>query len=278
MIKKITIIGGSGLIGSELIKKLNTTDSNYEVSIVSGRKVNSNPESVSHLFNDTQIVINLSGYSIAGRWTKKRKKIIYNSRVETTLNLISILKKNKNIPRMLINASGVNIYKKNVTADENCKEYDTNFLAGVVREWEKAAFTASDMGINVAVIRMGVVLSRKGGAYTQFRKMVKYGFTGIIGKGYQHFSFVHINDLVDGILFIIENDIKGLVNVVAPECSTNSEFVNTLAEKLKRKILFNIPSCFIKVILGEGHILLTEGQNVYPDILLKKGFVFNVFV
>ena len=272
---KIAIIGAGGLIGSALTNLLAERNDKYQIVKIRGKDLYSSAEIIKAKLKDAKIIINLAGHSIAGRWTKRKKDLIIKSRINTTDNLVNAVALLDKKPEMLINASGISIYQDGIVADESCTDYDDHFLSKVVQKWEYSARQIEKLNVKLAILRMGVVLSEKDGAYPQLRRVVKYSCSGIVGSGDQGFSFVHINDLVNAIIFIIENSITGIINLCAPTYSTNREFTQTIAEVLKRPVIFKIPIFVMKLVLLEGHIVLSGGQKGYPGVLLKYGFSFK---
>jgi uncharacterized protein (TIGR01777 family) len=270
MKNKIAIVGSSGLIGSALKEHLR----NYEIISVSGRDLFQPAELFCNKIQHTEIIINLAGYPINGRWTKKRKEMIYKSRIELTNNLVEVISLLNEKPVHMINASAVGIYRDGNLYDESANEFADNSLSKLVMAWESAANKVKEQNVNLTIIRLGIVLSRKGGAYKILRKIIKLGLGGKQGSGKQGYSFILINDLVRAIEFIIEKKIFGVVNLVCPQPIDNVTFVKELAAKLKRPLLFSIPAFILKAIYSEGSILFLNGQKVYPGILSKYNFNF----
>ena len=271
MIKKIVIFGASGLIGSEL---QNYLKSKYKVEPLSGKVLYESPEKISAYLNKTNIVINLSGQNIAGRWTKKVKSKIENSRIITTGNLVKSFRFLKEKPDLFINASGIGIYAEGNIMDETSTDFADNFLARLVINWENEALKAEEMKIKTVLMRLGIVLSKNGGAYKKLRNIIKLYVGGITGTGKQSMSFIHIIDLLRAVGFIIENKLEGIINMCTPNPTSNKEFIKLLASEIKRPAIFPIPECLLRIILLEGHIVVTKGQKGFPSVLLKKGFNF----
>lgn len=271
--KKIAIIGSSGLIGSALTTHLKQF---YKIIEIPGKILYEIPEKISREISGCQVIINLAGHNVAGRWTKRKKNKIKYSRFITTQNLVSSFHLLTSKPEFYINASGISIYEDGKLMDENDIEFADNFLAGVVRQWEINAFEANNLGINTAVIRMGIILSGKGGAYPELRRLVKLFFVRAIGSGNQGMSVIHIDDAVRAINFMIEKKIGGIINLCLPKPTSNSEFLNAIALTHKTPVFFRIPVSVLKFFLLEGHIILTKGQKIYPGVLLMNGFSFSL--
>jgi uncharacterized protein len=270
MNNKIAIIGSSGLIGSALIENF----SNFHITTISGKKLYENPESVKNDLFGVDIIINLAGHPVFGRWTKKKKEKIYASRVGLSLKLFEILCALEKKPAHLINASAIGIYSDGYKNDETSENYSDDELATLVKKWESAASKIKELNIALTIIRLGMVLSRKGGAYKLQRRIIRLGLGGKLGSGKQVVSFILINDLVNAIKFIIENQIYGIVNLVCPEPVNNETFIKEIALKFKVPALLSIPGIFLKILFGYGSQILLNGQNVYPGVLLQHKFSF----
>jgi uncharacterized protein (TIGR01777 family) len=271
MKKKLGVFGASGLIGSELIKHL---DSSYEIHVIKSHNLYSVPEELSKKLADLDVVINLAGYPVPGRWNKRIKERIYESRVTTTRNLVSAISLMKNKPFHLINASAVGLYADGSYCDENSRNYADNFLATVVSEWEKEAWRIRDFGVELTILRIGIVLSTFGGAYSILRKIFKMGLGGVIGNGNQGFTFILLEDLVRIVDFVIKEKIYGIVNAVSPVPVCNKVFTKELAKILKRPAFIPIPGIIIRLLFGEGSCTMLEGQKAIPSRLKDMGFTF----
>ncbi len=268
---KIGLIGGGGLIGSAIKKELGKS---YHITQIKSENLYSNEQKLASLLSGQDIIINLAGYPIAGRWNARVKKLIYNSRISTTRNLVSAIELLKDKPLHLINASAVGIYADNEICDEKSENLAGNFLAKVVNDWEKEAGRIEAQAVNLTIIRLGVVLSRSGGAYPILRKIFKLGAGGKIGNGKQGFSFILIDDLVSIIDYLIKNKIYGIVNAVAPTPVNNEIFTMELAKVLRRPAFFPVPAFVLKILYREGSSTLLQGQRVIPRVLMNHGFSF----
>ncbi|MDN3017679.1 TIGR01777 family oxidoreductase [Paenibacillus sp. BSR1-1] len=287
---KIAIAGGTGFIGKALVeeflknnhkviiltRRLPAINKNDRIKYVQWLSENSNP--ISELQN-TDIFINLAGESInSGRWTEKRKNKILISRLEAVKELLEIMKKLERKPKAFINASAVGIYgtslDKVFTEEEQILGND--FLAETVKQWEYEAGFAAKLGIRIAFCRFGIILDRNGGALPKISFPYKAFIGGNIGHGRQWMSWIHIEDIVKGITFIIENkNIQGPVNFTAPNPVTMSEFGKTLALELHRPHWLPVPSFVLRLLLGEMSTLVVDGQNVLPNKLLDSGFKYK---
>lgn len=212
------------------------------------------------------------------RWTPTYKKTILNSRKKATELLINNLKGENHQIKHIVSASAIGIYPNSVTNyyDPSFSQISPSFLGKVVCNWEKAVDRFKEVGINVSKIRIGLVLSNKGGALPKIVKPVKYGLGSAFGSGEQWQSWIHIIDLARMFLFIAENQLSGTYNGVAPNPVNNTDFIKTVAKVLKKPLFLpNIPRFFMKLILGEMHILLFESQRVSSKNIQDKGFNFK---
>jgi uncharacterized protein len=223
-------------------------------------------------------MIHLSGETVAGRWIEARKRRIRDSRVVSTGNLASALAQAEKPPQTFICASAIGYYGNRgneiLTEESPCGE---GFLAAVSREWEAATQVAADAGIRTANLRIGIVLSRDGGALKQMLLPFRLGLGGRIGSGRQWFSWIHIDDLVAAVLHILQNaKLHGPVNMVAPNAVTNEEFTKTLARTLHRPVLFPVPAFVLRVAFGEfAEEGLLASARAVPGKLSANGFTFH---
>lgn len=269
MLKKIGIIGAGGLIGNALQTYFRNK---YSIFIIKSERLYGSPELLLPMLEGLDVIINLAGYPVAGRWNASIKKKIYNSRIITTRTLVSAINLLQVKPSLYINASAIGIYSDGESCDEDSKLFSDNFLAKLVKDWENEVSMARN--VDTALLRIGVVLSRDGGAYALLRKIFNLGIGGKMGSGKQGFSFILIDDLVRIFEFVIENKLKGVINAVSPTPVNNGIFSNELAKVLHRPAFLIVPSIFIKLLYGEGSITILEGQIVVPKRLIELNFDF----
>ena len=222
--------------------------------------------------------MHLAGESIAaGRWNSKLKAKIRNSRIEGTRNLVKSIAAVEKRPRVLVCASAIGFY-----GDRGASELDESsaagdgFLADVCRDWEVEANAATELGVRVVNVRIGVVLSPGGGALAKMLLPFKLGVGGVIGSGKQYWSWIGLNDLVRVIEFCINNEsVVGPVNAVSPNPLTNKEFTKIVGSVLHRPTIFPLPAFMAKLVLGEmADALLLSSSRVMPKKLQKAGFTF----
>ena len=149
-------------------------------------------------------------------------------------------------------------------------------MAEVVNKWEKEAKRLSSDWTRVCILRLGVVLSEKGGIVKRIEKPFRLGMGVILGDGTQHFSYIHIDDLSGVVNYLVENDNeRGIYNVVAPDRKNYNEFACSMAGVFNRKIRIRIPAIVLRIIFGEASVMLTEGQSVYPKRIIDSGYKFK---
>jgi uncharacterized protein (TIGR01777 family) len=230
--------------------------------------------------NGVDAVVNLSGENIAGgRWTEVFKQRIRSSRVQSTLLLARTVAGLPHKPRVLCSASAIGFY--GVRGDERLDENSPSgggFLADLCREWEAANEPASQAGIRVVTLRIGVVMSRHGGALAKMLGPFKSGMGGVIGSGTQYISWIGLDDLVSAIEYVIDNDeLEGPVNATAPQPVTNGEFTRALGRQLGRPTMVPVPAFALRLMVGRemADEMLLGGAKIYPDKLQQAGFEFR---
>ena len=225
-----------------------------------------------------QAIVNLVGEPIAeGRWTRRKKERIRSSRIDATRQLVQALETSDVKPRVLVSASAVGIYgsrRDEVLSEQS--ELGDGFLAELCQAWETEARRAEILGIRVVTIRIGVVLSRRGGALAKLVKVFRWGMGGTLGDGKQWMSWIHIDDLVALIRCAIENDsIRGPLNAVSPLPVTNRKFTRRLAQVLNRPAPWRVPYLALRLGLGEFAETLLESTRVKPLVAIDQGFDFQ---
>ncbi|MCA9065827.1 MAG: TIGR01777 family oxidoreductase [Planctomycetaceae bacterium] len=284
---RIAVSGSRGLVGRPLCELL--TAGGHDVRSIlrnpqhdSGKDVIWTPErgvDNPERFQGVDTIIHLAGESIAaGRWTPTLKAKIRDSRVDGTARLVDGLAKCEQRPSTLICASAIGYYgDRGDTVLEESAAPGTGFLPEVCVAWEQAAQRATELGIRVVNIRIGVVLARNGGALAKMLLPFKLGLGGIVGNGRQYWSWIGLTDLIRIIEFAASNSaVIGPVNAVSPHSSTNSEFTRTLGQVLHRPTIFPMPAFAAKLLLGEmAQDLLLASSRVVPQVLLQHGFQFS---
>ncbi len=284
---RVAITGAGGLVGRELAAFL--TSGGHEVIRLVRAKADIAPdqahwspstgEIAAQALEGLDAVVHLAGENIAsGRWNPERKRKIHASRVDGTSLLARTLAGLKVKPKTLISASAIGYYgnRGNTVTDED-SEHGAGFLSDVCRAWEAAAEPAAAAGIRVVNLRIGVVLSARGGALAKMRTPFKFGVGGVVGNGEQFMSWIMLDDLVGAIHFALQNTaLEGAVNATAPAPVNNREFTKTLGAVLGRPTLLPLPTAAVRVLFGEmGEELLLSGAQVLPHKLTEAGFSFE---
>ena len=287
---KILITGATGLIGSELVKKLLERKHTVHFLTTSKSKIINNPnlkgfywnidqkEIDSKCMDEVEAIIHLAGASISKRWTNQYKNEILSSRIDSMDLIFKYLKDNPNQVKHLISASGTAIYPESysIVYDETSIEMEDSYLSRVVQKWEEKAKSFEELGIKVAMLRTGIVLSNKGGALPEIVKPIKLGFGAMMGTGKQVQSWIHLNDLVKLYTFILENNFHGVYNAVAPNSISNKEMTKEIALVLNKPLwLPAIPQFFMKFILGEMSYLLFSSKCISSSKVVHLGFQFE---
>lgn len=286
--RAILISGGSGLIGTSLIRSF-SRDRIQALRLV--RREPSGPDAIRwnpdasepvndlSRLEDASAAIHLSGANLSShRWTAAYKREIVESRVQTTRALVKMLKKLKTPPHRLLCASAVGIYGDR--GDETLTEKSSvgkGFLADTCRAWEAEADLATEAGIRVVHLRFGVVLSREGGALKQMLPIFQAGLGGRLGSGRQWMSWIALHDLVRAVLHLVQTDsLAGPVNLVAPIPVTNADFTRALGRELRRPAVLPVPRFALQAAFGEmaDHALLASTRAV-PERLAASGFHFD---
>lgn len=283
------ITGGTGFIGRRLVKRL--LDAGHQVTVVSRQHA----KDVRQLLSSTSkpvrsvtavnpsvyydAIINLAGEGIMDqRWSANRKRKLLDSRVGLTLELADLLERMDRKPGRFISGSAVGYYGGNhepaLLAENALSGHD--FAASLCVRWEQATRQISTMGVPVSIVRTGVVLHPHGGALQRMLPPFRLGIGGAVGNGKQMMSWIHMDDMIELLIFLImKPDISGVFNATSPNPVSNKEFAKTLGKTLHRPALIPMPEVVIKFILGESAMLLTEGQAAIPEHLLKAGFEFK---
>lgn len=271
--KKIAIVGGSGFIGTYMQSFFKIEG--FTVLSLGKKDTQKNITEITKVLEGIDIVINLAGAPIIHRWSTSYKKVLYNSRIITTKKLVTAMSQMKKKPELFISTSAIGIYASDGPMSESNYTYSDNFLAKICKDWEAEAQQADDF-TRVVIFRFGVVLGKGGGALSKMLPAFKLGIAGTIGDGSEPFSWVHIDDLLSAYLFVFVNsNLEGTFNLSAPNPVTNKELTKTLGKVLHRPTVIPLPKFVLKFLFSEGATVLTEGQNVIPERLMKHNFTFK---
>ena len=280
------ITGGTGLIGSALCRRW---QADHQITVLSRRPASvakicgnqvSAVSSLNQLSSDHcfDVVINLAGEPIADRrWSDKRKQALRESRIGITRQLLAYFERAKTKPSVLINASAVGYYgdRGDCILDEN-SDAKNDFAHQLCRDWEEEAVKAAEFGIRVCILRLGLVVAEDGGFLKRLLLPYRLGLGGRIGSGDQWMSWVHRDDVLGLIHYLISHQVlNGVFNATAPQPVTNNQFTRNLARQLHRPAIFPVPAWFLNQALGEMSTLLLGGQRVLPSRAQQAGFEFR---
>lgn len=286
---KILITGGSGMIGQHLIPKL--LKKGYDIHVLSRSKGSNDKYKIfqwdvegSYIedgaLEGVDHIIHLAGYNVSeGRWTEKRKQLIYNSRVQSLQLLINHLE-GKTI-KSVISASGVSIYGTR-TSDHIFQESDAltttkdDFLANVSIDWENAALQARSIADRVVILRTPVVLGEEG-ALPKLSKPIKMGVGSALGSGKQWVPWVHLEDIANAYIFAIENQsLNGAYNVASVDHATNADLTKKVAEVLNKKLWApKVPAFLLRLLYGNMANIILKGSRVNNSKIKQTGFEFK---
>ncbi len=270
---RIILSGQTGFLGSHLTSYFN--DLNLEVVGLRRKDFFLEPAKLADKLENAHAVIHLAGAPIIGRWTASYKKEVYESRILTTRKLVSAIELLKQKPDVFLCASAVGIYPDEGRHDENSAAVSEGFLGKVTADWEREAAQAGEI-CRTVMLRFGIMLGQKGGALKKMALPFRLGVGGRIGSGKQMMSWIHIEDVMSAIHFVISQPgFKGPVNFTAPEAVSNREFTKTLARVMRRPAIFPVPAFMLRLVFGQGAVVLTGGQTALPKKLQESGFVFK---
>ena len=278
---RVLLTGGTGFIGDPVARALRAAG--HDVTIVSRRPGHVPAKAigwdgVTAAMPEIDAVVNLAGTSIAeGRWTAARKAEIVDSRVDATRAIVEGMRTATARPSVLVNASAVGFYGAHgdEPLDETAPAGD-GFLADVCRRWETEAFRASELGVRVVALRIGVVLGAGGGALGKMLIPFRACVGGPLGSGKQWMSWIHLDDVVGLVLAALGGDaLVGPVNATAPEPVRNRDFTQALAQAVHRPAFLPVPGLALRLVLGEMADMLLTGQRVVPAAALAAGYAFR---
>ena len=286
----VLITGGTGLIGSALAEML--VSKNYRVIVLSREPRENNAKISFAQWNPDKLeidpvaisqadhIIHLAGAGVADkRWSKKRKEIIVNSRVNGGKTIVKALQELPNHVQTVVSASGEGWYGPDKKGQPPIRESDppyNDFLGNTCVQWEKSIEPVTGIGKRLVILRTGIVLSNKGGAFPEFKKPFRGGVAAILGSGIQKISWIHIHDICRAYVVAIENqNFSGVYNAVAPEIVSNKDFMIRLAKARRKPYLpVHVPSFVLKTMLGEMSVEVLKSASVDSSKLRGSGFTF----
>ncbi|MCG9750689.1 TIGR01777 family oxidoreductase [Vibrio brasiliensis] len=287
---KVLLTGGTGFIGRELLKHLTTHEIvllTREPRVARERLSHTDMGNVTYVsdldgfqhFNDFDAVINLAGEPIADkRWSKKQKQTICDSRWALTERLVELIHASTNPPEVFISGSAVGYYgdQQEHPFDETLHVTDLGFPHHVCSKWEQIANRARSEMTRVCILRTGVVLAPQGGALLKMLPPYRLGLGGPLGHGRQYVPWIHMLDMVRGIVYLLETPhAHGEFNLCAPHPVTNKLFSQTLAKTLRRPHLLRTPKWVMSLAMGESSVLLFDSIRAKPKKLTELGFHFS---
>lgn len=285
--KSILITGGTGFLGSALARQL--LEDSFEVVILSrdeekvARAFGNRVQAVTRISDlpdagRFKAVVNLAGAGIFdSRWSEARKRMLRDSRIELTAQLVEWIKDSSGLPQAFVSGSAIGFYgdqKDNVLTEESVPKLD--FAQQLCADWESTALRAEALGVRVCLIRTGLVLGQGGGILQRMLLPFRLGLGGRMGNGLQWMSWIHIADWLAIVRAMIDNpDMRGAYNATAPTPVSNQVFSEALARVLNRPMLLPMPEAVLKLLLGEMASLVLGSQRVMPQRLLVQNFQFE---
>lgn len=280
--KKVVLAGGTGFIGNYFQQKF--TELGYEVQLISRRSEHitwDETEKIIAALDGAELLINLAGKSVNCRYNEKNKQEILNSRVTTTTILGEAIQACSQPPKVWMNSSTATIYRhaEDRPMTEEAGEIGSGFSVDVATSWEKTFFSFHLPETRQVALRIAIVLGKGGGVMTPYKNLVKFGLGGIQGSGKQKFSWLHLDDLLQIVLFLKEReDLSGVFNCSAPNPVSNAELMATLRRAMN--VPFGLPAPKWMLEIGSAMIrteteLVLKSRWVIPERLLQEGFKFN---
>lgn len=282
----ILITGGTGLVGRHLIPRL--LELKHQVTVVTR-----NPEKARRIFsdrvtywkglagqthlNEIDAVINLAGEPIADkRWTEAQKQRLCHSRWNMTQQLVDLINASDTPPEVFISGSAIGYYGDLGEVVVNEEEPPHNeFTHKLCARWEQIACGAQSDKTRICLLRTGAVLARHGGMLAKLLPIFRLGVGGPIGDGRQYLAWIHIDDMVNAILWLLDNDLRGPFNMVSPYPVRNEQFAHALGHALHRPAIMRAPAMVVRMMMGESSVLVLGGQRALPKRLEAAGFAFR---
>ncbi|WP_312951038.1 TIGR01777 family oxidoreductase [Superficieibacter sp.] len=282
----ILLTGGTGLIGRHLIPRL--LELGHTITLVTR-----NTQKARQTFNDRvtlwkgldghstldgiDAVINLAGEPIADkRWTEAQKQRLCQSRWQLTQRLVDLINASETPPAVLISGSAIGYYGDLGEVVVNEEEPPHNeFTHKLCARWEQIACGAQSDKTRICLLRTGAVLTPDGGMLAKLLPLFRLGLGGPIGNGRQYLAWIHIDDMLNGILWLLDNDLRGPFNMVSPYPVRNEQFAHALGHALHRPALMRAPAPIVRLMMGESSVLVLGGQRALPKRLEAAGFAFR---
>ena len=270
---RIAIAGHTGFIGGEL--KNFFTEKGYEITGIGRDDFSKGNTHLASMIEGQDFLINLAGAPIIKRWTRRYSRILWRSRIDTTIQLREAIGLCRERPKAFFSSSAVGIYSSEGIHTESENKLDNDFLGLLCQNWEEEALKAK-IFCPTYIIRTGIILGKSGGALPQMALPFKLFVGGKIGSGKQIIPWMHINDYAEALNMLINNmPDESVFNFTAPHPVSNAEFSKEMAGVMKRPGFFTVPPFMLKIIFGRGSVVLLSGQNVLPENLQKQGYEFR---
>lgn len=288
MSKTILITGATGLLGKKLTAALQkrgykiitlTTHLQSAKQKLSGAEKIVSMDDITSLKNERiDAVINLAGANAGEkRWSSEYKKVIYDSRIGTTRKVVELISSMAVKPEALLSMSGIDYYGD--TGDKPVNESSPKgsvFLSGVCSDWEAEAMKATGSGVRVVLLRTAFVIAKNSPAVKKLVTPFKFFVGGPIGSGKQYMSWIHIDDVIGILLFILDNPVvSGIVNLCSPNPETMTDFSKHLGKALRKPAFFRVPSFVVKLAAGEMSEVILKGRKAFPEKIIANGYKFK---
>src|SRR6266498_826326 len=284
---KVLIAGGTGFLGGALTKSF-LVDKHPVYILTRDPKVSFPGAQVipwdgktttgwGYLVNEMDAVIHIAGKTLASwPWTARTKRSFFESRVQPGLALASAIQKATQRPRVFVQQSGINHYGLHGDLAEESTPPGEDFLAQLTVQWENATKSVEELDVRRVVARSAVVLAKQDGLLPLMALPVKLFVGGPLGSGKHATPWIHIQDWVGAIRFLIDNEnTQGVYNLISPTPTSNAEFTRTLARVIHRPYWFPTPAFLLRILLGEMSILVVEGRFSQPKRLVESGYQFQ---
>lgn len=273
---KVLVTGASGFVGGHVTRRLEQRGHTVlPVSRTPGSGYDWSPASLARGVAEADAVLHLAGENLFGkRWSAEQKQRLWSSRFDRTKELAALAAERK--PSALVSASAVGYYGASETASfQEGSPRGSGFLAELCADWEAATEAAAEAGVRTAIVRIGVVLGKGGGALAKMLPPFKLGLGGPLGSGRQWVSWIHVDDLVSLFVELLENPkATGIYNGTSPNPVTMGELARALGRALHRPAVFPVPAPILRAALGEVADVMLTGQRVHPRRALELGFSF----
>ena len=270
----IAITGATGFVGRHLSKTL--AQDGHQITDLGRSDFRQGNDHLKQRLQGCAVVINLAGETINRRWTPDYKQRIFDSRIQTTRQLVAAMMALENKPKLFFSTSAIGAFCQERCYNEADAPDADDFLGRLSKDWEAAANVARDAGIRTLIFRFGLVLGHDGGLLLQLLPPFMLGLGGPVGGGRQHFSWIHVDDLVEAYRFVLDHpEMSGVYHLCAPTPVSNQVFAKTLGRVLRRPAIFPVPVALLQLIYGEGAEVMASGQCVVSDRLPGAGFRFR---